>query len=89
MKCETLSHIDTDGKKVMKPKRQFNTLDEAIKEAKKRNAEFNTITKLVAYKCDKCFKYHIGRNGKTITDKEKIKFQKSTFNFKVLGKITI
>lgn len=49
-----------------KSKKKFNTLDEAIAEAKRINALPQTITKKVAYKCGICFKYHIGSNHKTI-----------------------
>jgi hypothetical protein len=31
--------------------------------------------KVVAYKCKTCYKFHVGRNGNTITDKEKQKWK--------------
>lgn len=49
-----------------KPKKQFNTLDEAIAMCKILNKEPKRIHKLVSYKCSKCFKYHIGSNGKLL-----------------------
>lgn len=52
-----------------KPKKKFNTLDEAIIEAKRINSLPQTITKKVSYKCKICFKYHIGSNGRSINKK--------------------
>ncbi len=43
-------------------KEQFSTLDEAIEVAKKINKRPQQIHKTVAYKCNVCFKYHIGKN---------------------------
>jgi hypothetical protein len=63
--------------KVMKPKKSFDTLDDAIKACKKINLRGHNIHKLVPYKCKICCKYHIGRNGKELTEKyiNKIKRQ--------------
>jgi len=49
-----------------KPKVKFNTMDEAIEACKRLNKEPKRIHKLVSYKCSKCFKYHIGSNGKLL-----------------------
>ena len=89
MKCST-AYIDLDGIKKYKPKKSYDTLDKAISEAKRLNSLDKQVTKLVAYKCDHCYKYHIGRNGKILTDKEKLKFKKDSLNnisFKKLYKI--
>lgn len=51
------------------PKKKFKTLDDAIKAAKKCNLQEKRIHKLVAYKCNKCFMYHIGSNGKLLKNK--------------------
>jgi hypothetical protein len=51
---------------------KFNTLDLAIAEAKLQNLKDNRIHKLVAYKCSKCFKYHIGSNGKLLKKEKNI-----------------
>jgi hypothetical protein len=64
--CKTFSHIDENGDKVWKNKKKFDTLDEAIKEAKRINNLNKTIHKVVSYKCTVCYKYHIGRNGKLV-----------------------
>ncbi len=75
MKCQTFSHIGLDGQRVYKPKFEFNTQDEAITAAKSLNLKDNQLTKAVAYRCAICGKYHVGRNGKLVTDKyiQKIK----------------
>jgi len=90
MTCDTLIRTDPDGKKHYKPKVPFNTLDEAIVAAKKANSREQTLTKLVSYKCNYCQKYHIGRNGKDLTDKEKAKYRKElNIAPKILGKINL
>lgn len=73
MECKTFSHIGDNGRKVYKSKVGFDTLDDAIFRCKQLNADTKQITKLVSYKCKTCCKYHIGRNGKTLTDKYKAK----------------
>ena len=73
MQCTTLDRVEENGVMVMKPKRQFPTLDAAIAAAKVENARDDHDHKVVAYKCNVCFKYHIGRNGKPLTDKERNK----------------
>ena len=90
MTCDTLIRIDPDGRKHYRPKKPYNTLEDAIKQAKKMNAEDRTIHKLVSYKCNYCQKYHIGRSKKLVTDKERLKYQKEIFsNLKVVGKIDL
>ncbi len=76
MECTTLDRVEENGVMVMRPKRQFDTLDKAIEVAKLENAKSDHIHKVVAYKCNTCFKYHVGRNGKPLTDKEKEKRQR-------------
>jgi len=92
MTCDTLIRTEPDGKKIFKKKKAYNTLDEAIAQAKKLNALDIQVKKLVAYKCTYCCKYHIGRNGKTLTEKQKNKFRNDPVNqiqFKILGKINL
>lgn len=92
MTCDTLIRTDPDGRKHYKPKKVYNTLDEAVKVAKELNASDAHISKLVAYKCTYCYKYHTGRNGKILTEKEKNKLKKEKINnisFKILGKIDL
>lgn len=90
MTCDTLIRTDPDGRKHYKSKKVYNTLDDAIAAAKKQNASDKQITKVVSYKCNYCQKYHIGRNGKNLTEKEKAKYKKETNSFpKILGKIDL
>ncbi len=45
---------------------KYETLDDAIEIAKKINQRNGQgKLKMVSYKCNKCFKYHIGSKGKT------------------------
>ena len=76
MECKTLERYDENGKQVLKPKKQFERLDDAIKAAKFENARPERFKKVVAYKCGECHKYHLGRNGNGITEKERLKYQK-------------
>ena len=71
IQCQTFTYYDKDGNKVMKPKKAYDTDKEAIKQAWVMNAHSDTIHKLVAYKCKKCGKWHIGRTDKILTDKER------------------
>jgi hypothetical protein len=76
MECETIIHYDfKTGIPLMKPKKKFNTLEEAIICAKHVNSKPHIIHKVVAYKCYKCFKFHVGRNGKELKAKDRIKFK--------------
>ena len=75
MQCTTLDRVEENGVMVMRPKKQFDTLDRAIAVAKIENAKPEHIHKVVAYKCDTCHKYHVGRNGKVLTEKERSKRQ--------------
>jgi len=76
MECKTKHYIGEDGNWVYKQKHQYDTLDEAIAVAKIENAKSHHIHKVVVYKCKTCCKYHIGRNGKQISEKERLKLQK-------------
>ncbi len=69
MQCTRTVTINPDGSRNTQPKIAYDTLDEAIKAAKYVNSLPRTVTKHVAYKCKDCYKYHIGRNGKPITEK--------------------
>ena len=49
------------------PKVKYETLEQAIVAAKEINARARTGSlKMVSYKCNQCFKYHIGSNGKKL-----------------------
>jgi len=97
MVCNTKT-LTEDGKQEYKYKKSFDTLDKAIAEAKKQNARDDHDMKLVGYKCTYCHLYHIGRNGKLITPKEKAKLKaelkaeeqaKLNKGFKVVGWIDL
>lgn len=77
MECFIIERYNENLEPIFKPKLKFDTLDLAIEYAKKVNSLDHIIHKVVAYKCTKCYKYHIGRNGKELKDKERIKFKKS------------
>lgn len=70
-KCETFYHIGSNGEKVMKSKQKYETDKEAIEEARKLNCFPESIHKAVAYKCNTCGKWHVGRTNKELTEKEK------------------
>lgn len=74
MKCKTKIYGD-DGNFEYKPKRAFASMEDAISNAKKVNLRETTIKKVVAYKCPECHEYHIGRNGRKIKEKERIKWR--------------
>lgn len=89
MVCNTKTQSE-DGTTTWKYKKAFETLDEAISEAKKRNASERQIIKLVGYKCTYCCKYHIGRNGTKLTEKDKDKYRKELgIGLKIVGKIDL
>lgn len=71
MDCDRILHLK-EGQEVTQPKVKFDTLEDAIKVAKKINLRGTNIRKVRAYKCPKCHKYHVGR-GKTKLDVTKIK----------------
>lgn len=86
MECETIERYNPDGTPIMKSKVKFDTLDEAIKHAKWVNSQDHVIHKVVAYKCSKCHKYHVGRNGKELTVKQRNKFKMKTLKlFAIIG----
>ena len=92
MHCDTLVKTELDGGKVYKPKIAYNTQAEAIQVAKHMNSKPKQIIKLVAYKCKSCHKYHIGRNGKVITPRDRTKFEAAIVrkqDLKVVGKIKL
>lgn len=61
--CQRVIYIDPETKeRIKKDKKKFGSLEDAIIEAKRINALKINIHKVVAYKCNFCFKYHIGKN---------------------------
>lgn len=60
-------------------KKSFESERDALRMARFLNTKENVIHKMVAYKCSKCGKWHIGSNSTVLTDdirlqqKEKLK----------------
>lgn len=73
MECMTLERYDEQGNPVYKPKRVFDTQDDAIEVAKFVNSRDHVIHKVVPYRCKVCKKWHLGRNGKELKEKERQK----------------
>ena len=81
MKREKSSHYKiVNGEWV--EKRSFDTESEAIETACFYNAKQNLPYKMVAYKCDLCGKWHIGKNGKRLFDGERKKYSQK---FKIMN----
>ena len=92
MECTTFSHIDEDtGEAVMKNKIPYATLREANMKAKLLNIQPTRIKMLGAYKCSKCHKFHIGKNGKNITEEYRKKTKKKVRlkGLTIIGKIDL
>ena len=76
VKCTTFKYIDAEGNRVEKPKRQYETEEEAMKQAFYLNAYGNSVRKLAAYKCWACGKWHVGRTCHTLTQEDREKYKK-------------
>lgn len=73
MKCKTFDRYDKDLNPIYRNKVTYDTQDEAIEVAKHMNSRDHAIHKVVPYYCDECHKYHLGKNGKILKEKDKIK----------------
>lgn len=73
----TFSHYNEKGEKVYKAKKTFETDKEAIEAARIKNLNPKTIHKYVAYKCKVCHKWHVGNNGRELTDKDREHYRKN------------
>ena len=80
MECQRLERYDENLQPVYKSKKAFDTQDEAIEVAKLINARDHVIHKVVPYRCGVCKKYHLGRNGKELKDKERQKHKNQINN---------
>lgn len=56
-------------------KKAYNTDKEAILKARELNCDPRRIHKLIAYKCDTCHKWHIGRSQTPMTEKERKRYR--------------
>lgn len=63
--------IDESGHEIQFPKRSYDTEKEAIAAANRINAWGHDLHKMVAYKCSKCEKWHVGHNNTTMTDERR------------------
>lgn len=73
--CST-KQIDVEtGQITIKNKLKYDSLNEAINIAKRMNMEDDRVMKVVAYKCQKCHFYHVGKNGSLLTKKYKNKLK--------------
>ena len=63
-----------NGKFVVK--KSFETEIDAVTMARYLNSRENVIHKMVAYKCSKCDKWHIGSNGTILREEDKLKYKK-------------
>ena len=69
-KRTTRSHYKIiDGK--MLPKKGYNTEMDALTTARFLNSQPYSIHKMVAYKCIKCDKWHIGSTDRVLTDEDR------------------
>jgi hypothetical protein len=69
--CTKVVSINPDGTELREPKVAFDTLDKAIIAAKSLNSRNNATHKAVAYKCNKCYKYHVGRSKSPLVRERK------------------
>ena len=56
------------------PKKAYETELDAVTMARFLNSRENVIHKMVAYKCSKCNKWHIGNNGRLLTKEDREKY---------------
>ena len=82
MACNTFAYYDANGEKVYKPKKKYETETEALKAAYRVNSSEKTITKVAAYKCAVCGKWHLGRTCHILTLEDKEKYSNKLKNLK-------
>lgn len=63
--------IYVNGVAKEKEKISYETDKEAIEQARLMNCRPETIRKVVAYKCPVCQKWHVGRSGRTLNEKDR------------------
>ena len=75
-KREYRSHYKLGLNGVLEEKKAYESETEALTVARFINTRDNIMHKMVAYKCVKCGKWHVGRNGTLLTEKEREKCRK-------------
>lgn len=96
-RCQTISYYDELGRPVLKNKFKYLTHDKAVQACKTLNLKEGQVRKLITYKCNICFKYHIGRNSTVIDNKYINKIKKENkcidknkkIELKIIGKIKL
>ena len=73
--CTTFAYYGANGEKVYKPKTKYETEADALKAAYRINSSEKAITKVAAYKCWTCGKWHIGRTCHKLTSEDKEKYK--------------
>lgn len=70
------SHYKIGINGVLEEKKSFETESEALKVARFLNTREDIIHKMVAYKCEKCGKWHVGSNNTVLTEEDRKKYKK-------------
>ena len=70
------SHYKIGINGVLEEKKSFETESEALKVARFLNTKEDIIHKMVAYKCEKCGKWHVGSNNTVLDEEERKKYKK-------------
>ena len=84
----TIYAYDSERKPLYKAKKGFLTEIEAVLRCFQINLAPHSIHKVVAYKCDKCGKWHIGHhNNIVLTEAERQKIRVKFEHFKVINNI--
>ena len=68
-RSHTYKRFDQDGNVIEIPKKSYDTEQSAIFAARRINSLGIDIHKVVAYKCSKCGKWHIGHNNTIMTSR--------------------
>ena len=72
MERTTRSHYKVFNGELV-PKKSYDSELEALTAARYYNSKDYSIHKMVAYRCIKCDKWHIGSNGRLLTDEDREK----------------
>ena len=67
------SHYKIGPNGVLEKKKSFDTEQDALRMARFLNTKDNIIHKMVAYKCAKCGKWHVGSNNTVLDEAERKK----------------
>lgn len=57
------------------PKKSYETEKQALTVTRFLNSRPESIHQMIAYKCSKCDKWHIGSTGKLLTSEDKEKYK--------------